>query len=106
MMNVGLEHGRVDPQLRAVLEAEIDRGADHRVIDGMRRLGGEPVEGAVERVVLRHPFAIELSEVPQRVRVRNPFAQLPIVPVLQPPQDQRPEDLRGGSGRAVPSPGA
>ena len=69
MMNVGFDHGGVDRQLRAVLEAERDRGLDDRVIDGLQRGGREPVEGAIERVVLRHPLAIELSKVPQRVAV-------------------------------------
>jgi len=102
MMNVRLDHGGIDPQLRAVLEAEIDCGVDDRVIDGLKRVGGNPVEGSVKRVVFRHPLAIELGEGPQRVPVRDPFAQLAIVPVLHAHQDHRPEDA-GRSSPCVPS---
>ena len=40
------------------------------------------------------PLAVEGGEVPQRVAVRNPFAQFPIIPVLHAHQDHRPEYLR------------
>ena len=63
-MNVRLHHGRVDPQLRAVLQTEIDRGLNHRVIHGLQRRRGEPIERSVERIVLRHASTLELRELP------------------------------------------
>ena len=94
MMNIGLDHGGVDPQLRAILQAEGDGGADDRGIDGLQRARGQAVDGPVERVVLGDPLAVEGGEVPQRVAVRDPFAQFPIIPVLHAHQDHRPEYLR------------
>ncbi len=103
MMNVRFHHGGVDPQLRAVLQAQIDRRLNDRVIDRLHRRGREPVERAVERVVFRDHLARELREIPQRIAVGDPFAQFPIVPVLYAHQDQRSQDLRGG--HALPSGG-
>ena len=93
MMNIRLDDRGVDPQLRAILQAEGNRHADDRVIDGLQRRGGQPVDGAVERVVLGDPLTVERGEVPQRVAIRNPFAQFPIIPVLHAHQDQRTEHL-------------
>ncbi len=103
VMNVRLDHGGVDPQLRPVLQAERDRRVDDRVIDRLQRVRGEPVEGAVERVVLRDPLALELGERPQRVAIGDPFPQFPVVPVLHAHQNQRAQDLRRGD--AVPARG-
>jgi hypothetical protein len=43
--------------------------------------------------VFRHRRAVEVGELTQRQSIRNAFAQLAIVPVLEPHQNQRPQDL-------------
>jgi len=82
MMNVGLDHRRVDPQLGAILQAERDRRLDHEVVDGLECRRRQPVEAAVERIMLGYPVTVEIRELTQRHAIGNPFAQLAIIPVL------------------------
>ena len=82
MMNVGLHHRGVDPQLRAVLQSELDRRLNHQVVDRFQRLRRQPDEAALERIVLRHRRAVEVGELAQRQSIGDPLAQLAIVPVL------------------------
>lgn len=44
--------------------------------------------------MFRDRRAVEVSELTQRQSIRNAFAQLAIVPVLEPHQNQRAQDLR------------
>jgi hypothetical protein len=52
MMNVGLHHRGVDPQFPAVLKAQLHGGFDEEFIDGLERRWRQPVEAAVEGVML------------------------------------------------------
>ena len=101
VVDVGLDHRRVDAQLFPILETTFNGRVDDRLIDGLQGRGSEPVDGAVERVVFGHPLAVELGEMAQRVSIRNAFAQFAIIPVLHTGQDQRPEDLL--RGQAAPA---
>ena len=94
MMNIGLHHRNVDPQLRAVLQSELDRRPNHQVVDCFQRLWRQTDEAALEGIVFRDRRAVEVSELTQRQSIRNAFAQLAIVPVLEPHQNQRAQDLR------------
>ena len=94
MMNIGLHHRSVDPQLRAVLQSELDRRPNHQVVDCFQRLWRQTDEAALEGIVFRDRRAVEVSELTQRQSIRNAFAQLAIVPVLEPHQNQRAQDLR------------
>jgi hypothetical protein len=51
-------------------------------------------EATLEGIVFRDRCAVEVSELTQRQSIRNAFAQLAIVPVLEPHQNQRAQDLR------------
>ena len=93
MMNVGLHHRGVDTQLLAVLQSELDRRLHHQIIDRLERLGRQPIEAAVERIVSRHWQTIEVRELAQCASVGNPLAQFAIVPVLDAHQNQRAQDL-------------
>ena len=93
MMNVGLHHRGVDTQLLAVLQSELDRRLHHQIIDRLERLGRQPIEAAVERVVSRHRQTIEVGELAQCASVGNPLAQFAIVPVLDAHQNQRAQHL-------------
>jgi len=62
MMNVGLHHRGVDAQLLAILQPEFDRRLHHQLIDRLERLGGQPIEAAIERIVSRHRLTIEVRE--------------------------------------------
>src|SRR5437870_6900406 len=95
MMNIGLDDRSIDPQLGAIFEAETDRRVDDRLIDRLQRVGGQPVEGPVERVVLGDPLAVEVGEVPQRVPISNAFAQFTIIPILDAHQNHLAEHLWG-----------
>src|SRR6478609_3038194 len=74
MMNVGLHHRGVDTQLLAVFQSELDRRLHHQIIDRLERLGREPIEAAVERIVSRHWQTIEVRELAQCASVGNPLA--------------------------------
>src|ERR1700720_3719164 len=54
MMNIGLRHRSVDPQLAAVLQTELHGGFDDEVVDGLECRRCQPVEAAVEG---RHAWA-------------------------------------------------
>jgi hypothetical protein len=47
MMNVGLHHRGVDPQLWAVFQFELDRRLHHQIVDRLQRVGREPIEAAM-----------------------------------------------------------
>src|SRR5260221_2152319 len=93
MMNVGLHHRGVDAQLLAVLQSEVERRLRHRIIDRLERLGREPIEAAMERIVSRHRQTIEVRELAQCASIGNPLAQFAIVPVLDAHENQRAQDL-------------
>jgi hypothetical protein len=93
MMNVGLHHRGVDPQPGAILQAERHRRPNQEVIDGLERRRRQPIEAAVERIMLGYRIAVEIGELTQRQAVGDPFPQLAIVPVLDPHQDQRAQHL-------------
>jgi hypothetical protein len=57
------------------------------------RLGGQPVKGTIERVVLRHRSAVEVRELAQGVAVGDPFAPFAIIPTLDPHEDQGTQHL-------------
>jgi len=59
MMNVGLDHRGVDPQLAAVLQTKPDRSLNHQIIDSFERLRRQPIEAAVEGVMFGHRIAVE-----------------------------------------------
>jgi hypothetical protein len=73
MMNVGLHHRGVDTQLLAVFQSELDRRLHHQIIDRLERLGRQPIEAAVERIVSRHWQTIEVCELAQCASVGNPL---------------------------------
>jgi hypothetical protein len=71
MMNVGLHHRGVDPQLAAVLHAELHGSPHDEVIYGLEHRRRQPVEG----VMLGHILAVEIGELAQRYPIGDAFAQ-------------------------------
>ncbi len=59
MMNIGLNHRGIDPQLGAILQAKRDRGLNDHVIDSFERLRRQPIEAALEGVMFGHRIAVE-----------------------------------------------
>jgi hypothetical protein len=57
----------------AVLQSELDRCLHHQIIDHLERLGREPIEAAMERIVSRHRQTIEIRELAQCASVGNPL---------------------------------
>src|SRR6516225_9985793 len=101
MMNVGLHHRGVDPQLAAVLQAELHGGFDDEVVDGLEGRRCQPVEAAVEGVMLGYLLAVEIGELAQRYSIGDAFAQLAIIPVLHPHQNECAQHLRRGEAAAA-----
>ena len=77
MMNVGLHHRGVDPQLAAVLHAELHGSPHDELIDGLERRRRQPIEG----IMLGHILAVKIGELAQRYSIGDAFAQLAIMPV-------------------------
>src|ERR1700693_5921738 len=99
-MNVSFYHRGIDAQLLAVFQAELDGTLDHSPVDSLHGGWREPVEGAVEGVVLGHAMAVEVGEGAQGIAIVDAFAQLAIVPVLDAHQDEGTQSLRGGDAAA------
>src|SRR6201993_1690992 len=93
MMNVGLHHCRVDPQLSTVLQSELDRCSNHQIVDRSQRFWGQTDKATLKGVMLRYRRAVEVSELTKRQSIYDAFTQLAIVPVLEPHQNQRAQDL-------------
>jgi len=81
-MDVGLHHRGVDAQLLAVFQAELDRGLDHGLVDGLHGGRGEPVKGTVEGVVVGHAMAVQVGKAAQGIAVVDAYPQRAIVPIL------------------------
>jgi hypothetical protein len=92
-MNVRLNHGCVDPQLRAVLQAKVDRSLNDKVVDGSEGVRRQPIEVAVEGLVLGHWLAMKIRELTQRHSIGNAFTQFTVVPVLDALENERPQNL-------------
>jgi len=69
-------------ELRAILQAKIDRCLNDQIIDGPERVWRQPIKVAVERMMLGYTLPMKFCELPQRHSIRNAFTQLPVVPVL------------------------
>jgi hypothetical protein len=95
-MNVGLHHRGVHAQLLALFQAELHGGLNHGLVDGLQGGRSDPIEGAVEGVVLGHGVTVEVGEAAQGIAIVDPFAQFAIVPVLDAPEDQGAQGLRRG----------
>src|SRR5437879_4086232 len=101
MMNVSLYDRRVHPKPLAIFQAHIHRCLHHQLIDGLQRLRSQPVKGTVEGIVLRHRLTVEIRELPQRVAVSDPFAQLAEIPILDALEDQGAQHLLWGQSIAT-----
>src|SRR6516164_11201194 len=78
MMNVGLHHRRVDPQLSTVLQSELDRCPNHQIVDHSQRLWGQTDEATLKGVMLRHRRAVEVGELTKRQSICDAFTQLAV----------------------------
>jgi hypothetical protein len=63
------------------------------LVDSRQRGRGNPVEGAIESIVLRYGVTIELREATQREPVIDALAQFAVVPVFDAHENQRAQDL-------------
>jgi hypothetical protein len=70
-------------ELRTMVAVGARSAANQEIIDGFERLRRQPVEAAVEGVMLGHRIAVEIGELTQRQSVGDAFAQLAIIPVLK-----------------------
>src|SRR6516162_2154501 len=82
------------PQLSTVLQSELDRCPNHQIVDHSQRLWGQTDEATLKGVMLRHRRAVEVGELTKRQSICDAFTQLAIVPVLEPHQNQRAQNLR------------
>ena len=66
MMNIGFYDRGIDAELLAVFQVEFHGCLHYELVDGCQRGRGEPVEGAVESVVLGNGVTVELRKAAQR----------------------------------------
>ena len=100
MMNIGFGHRRIDTQSLAVFDSELDGSFEDQVIDGLYGLRPKFIKGPIESIVLGYAPAIKITEAAQRVSIGNPLAQVPIVTVLNPHENQGAHHLRRSHARA------
>jgi len=100
MMDIGFGNRRIDAQSLAVLQSQIDGSFKDQVIDGLYGFGVKFIKGPIECVVLGYAPAIKTTESAQRVSIGNPLAQVPIVTVLNPHENQGAHHLRRSHARA------
>jgi hypothetical protein len=81
------------PAAWPILQTKLGRCLNHQIIDGFECRRRQPVEAAFERVMLGHRIAAEIGELTQRQSVGDRSAQLAIIPVLDPHQNQRAQHL-------------
>jgi hypothetical protein len=101
VVNVSFDHGRVDTQFLAVFQAQVNSGFDNHIIDRLKCCRSEPVKGSIESIMFGNTIAVETGESPQRIPVRDSFAQFAVIPVLDPHQGQGTDHLL--SGQPIPS---
>src|SRR5262245_24890397 len=82
MVNVGLHHRGVDPQLATVLQTKINRCVHDKVVDSSDGIRPKPVEVAMERMVPGYRLTIKIRELAQRHSIRDAFTQFTVVPIL------------------------
>ena len=92
-MNVGLYNCRVDAKFLAIFQARIHGRLHHQLIDGLQRLGSQPMKGAVKRIVLGHRLAVKIRELTQGVAVGDPLAQFAVIPILDAHEDEGAQNL-------------
>jgi hypothetical protein len=73
-MDIGFHYGGIDAQLLAIFQTELDGGLDHSLIDGLHGGWGEPIEGAVESIMLGYTVAVEVRKGAQGMAVIDAFA--------------------------------
>src|SRR5262245_61544198 len=73
MMNVGLHHRGVDPQLATVLQTKINSRSHDKVVDSSDGIRPKPVEVAIERMVPGYRRTIKIRELAQRHAIRDAF---------------------------------
>ena len=77
----------------AIFHSQLNRSLHHQLIDELQHGRSQAVKGTVEGVVFGNRLRIEMREAAQRIAICNALTQLPIIPVLDPHQDQRAQDL-------------
>src|SRR5712692_2149663 len=99
-MNVGLDHRGVDTECLAVFQTEFNGCLHHRLIDSFQRRRGQPIEGAVEGIVLGDAVAVKLRKAVQGIAIVDALAQFAIVPAFDAHECERAEGLLGGDPTA------
>jgi hypothetical protein len=101
-VDVRFDHRAVDPGLAAVVDPIRCGATDHGAIDGLERLGADPLDVPLKRLGRRRRFSpTEAAEGPVRPGVRQVEAELLVREVVHLLQDERPEHLLPGHPRST-----
>jgi hypothetical protein len=101
MMNIGFHNRRIDAQLLAVLQTQIDGRFKDHLIEGFKSLWPKFIKGPIESIVLGNAPAVKTREAAQGVTVGDALSEFAVIPVLDPHQNKRPKHLCRGDGRAT-----
>ena len=94
-MDIGFHDRGIDAELLAVFQVEFHGCLHDELVDGRERGRGDPVEGAVEGIVLGNGVAIEKRKGAQGEAIVDALAQVAVIPILDAHENQRAQGLRG-----------
>ena len=81
-MDIGFYDRGIDAESLGGLQGEFHRGLHYEMINRRQSGRGEPVEGAIESIVLGNGVTIELGKGTQREAIVDTFAQFTVVKFL------------------------
>src|SRR5487761_1895173 len=99
-MNIGFYHRGIDAELLAVFQAEFHGLLHYGSVNGCQCVGGEPVEGTVESIVLGDSVGVKQCKAAQGIAIIDALGQFAVVPVLDAHESQRSQGLFGGDAVA------
>ncbi|MFH0876961.1 MAG: hypothetical protein V1863_01880 [Candidatus Omnitrophota bacterium] len=96
VVNVGFDNGRIDTQFLAIFQAQSNSGFDNDFVDCFKGSWSQFVKSTIKSVMFGNRIAVEMSESSQGIAVRDPFTQFTVIPVFDPHQNKRTQNLRRG----------
>ena len=105
MVNRGLHHRAIDSHLPPTRDLELPSERDDVVEQRLQRLRSDEPRPPEEGRVIGDPLPAEAAELPQDEAVADEVLGLGVAPVIEPFDDQQPEDDLDRRGGAAGAPG-
>jgi hypothetical protein len=82
MMNIGFHNRRIDAQLLAVLQTQINGRFKDPLIEGFKSSRPKFIKGPIKSIVFGNALALKTREPAQGVSVGDALSEFPVIPVL------------------------